>query len=347
MEDNRPRLVIADTDYSYLKPLEEEIIRRYAASARVHIITDPDYMEEFFQEHQDISLLMIDEDSYGDFLREHSIRRIYMMAYEFPSDQEYPSHVSVLLKDLPEEVILDRISEALFPSEEKVQTPVQETERKRTKIVSVYSPIGGSGKSMACIALARKLRKLDLKVLVISADPLQSLDALFDSGDHASPQLAEEMKNPTEDIYWTVLQNIGHAGFSYLLPFEKSLPSVGIGPAEISGVVSLLAEKKDFDVIILDIGTILEVDYVRLLTASDLMILITETNTIANRKMQRMLHEPDLLPKCPCILVANEYRSDGLHLSRDSIFGTIAPYGSCEEAMEDPVFYRIALKIGE
>jgi hypothetical protein len=77
------------------------------------------------------------------------------------------------------------------------------------------------------------------------------------------------------------------------------------------------------------------------------MILITETNTIANRKMQRMLHEPDLLPKCPCILVANEYRSDGLHLSRDSIFGTIAPYGSCEEAMEDPVFYRIALKIGE
>ena len=347
MQEDTPRLVIVETDYSDVKPWEEEIIRRYAGHVQVHIITDPDYVEEFFGEKQEIDLLMIDEDSYGDFLREHSIRKIFLLAYEFPSDQEYPSHVSVLLKDLPEEIILERIENSLFPKEEKKNAPEPEKERKRTRTVIVYSPIGGCGKSMACIALARKLKKLDQKVLVISADPLQSLDALLDGDAHASSRLAEEMKEPTEDLYWTILQNVGNEGISFLMPFERSLQSLGIGPEEIIRVVKVLEEKKDFDVIILDIGTILAAPYASLLTGSDLMVLITEANTVANRKMQRMLHEPDLLPKCACIIVANEYRSDGLHLSREGIFGTIAPYGTWEEALEDPVFYRIALKIGE
>ena len=82
-----------------------------------------------------------------------------------------------------------------------------------------------------------------------------------------------------------------------------------------------------------------------LMTKIDYLILLTETNQIANRKMQKLLGDPDFLPKCECFLVANEYRTDGMRIASESVFGVISPYANWEEAVEDPVFYQIALKV--
>ena len=109
----------------------------------------------------------------------------------------------------------------------------------------------------------------------------------------------------------------------------------------------ILKNKEDFDYIVMDIGTVLGPDGAELLGMASLMVMVTENNEISNRKMQKLLKNPDLLPRCECILLSNEYHSDGLRFSPDSIFGSLVPYSTWQEALDDPVFYRIALKITE
>ena len=77
------------------------------------------------------------------------------------------------------------------------------------------------------------------------------------------------------------------------------------------------------------------------------LVLLTEANVLANRKMQKLLKNSELLPKCQCMIVANEYQSDDTRILRDKVFGIISPYTSWEKALEDPVFYRLALALEE
>ena len=43
----------------------------------------------------------------------------------------------------------------------------------------------------------------------------------------------------------------------------------------------------------------------------------------------------------------HEFRTDGMRIGTESVFGVISPYPAWEDALEDPVFYQIALKVTE
>ncbi|MDO4621815.1 MAG: AAA family ATPase [Eubacteriales bacterium] len=346
MANKKLHIVIVDTDRDFVKGIEEAIIARYARTAEVQFITDPGYIGAYFSAPQSIDLLLVDESDYASIAGEHSILRTFLMVDEAGEEKQYPEDAAVVLKFLDVQEILDKMETALAV-EIEVPEDEQEKVKRDTKIVAVYSSIGGCGKSLSCVALARKLKMLDQKVLLVGCDAMQSISVFYPSNAYAGQELAEKLKNPDEDTYWTILQNIGFDEVSYVLPFEKSLKTMGIGFKEIDVLVDTLRENRDFDYIILDVGTDLTPEIAEDLSQVDSMILLTQTNEISNKKLQKLLKDPDLLPKCNCILVANEYCSDGLRISRDSIFGSISPYATWKEVLDDPIFYQIALSLVE
>lgn len=352
MEGKKPQLIIIDTASGFLKQYEEDIIRRYSVNAEVQVITDPGYVDAYFSTEQDPDLMLIDEASYGDGSQfaGHSIRKIYLLVPEVEMTKTYPDNVTVLVEYMPGEEIFEKIDMALWATE--VADPALSSEKetaapKQTKVVAVYSPIGGCGKSLVCVALARKLKMLDQKVLLIGCDDTQSLSVYLPGENYASPELAEKLIHPDEDTYWTILQNIKTDVVSYLLPFEKSLGTMHIGLNEFDVLIRTLEEKQDFDFIVLDIGTNLSLEMTERLNKLKALVLLTEANVLANRKMQKLLKNSELLPKCQCMIVANEYQSDDTRILRDKVFGIISPYTSWEKALEDPVFYRLALALEE
>ena len=357
----RLHMVIMDTSYSWLRAIEENLILEFSDMVSIQVITDPGYRETFFHTPRVIDLLVTDEASYGSYLGEHAVSRIILMqAGEADADgtasgeQDSMSgsapqaaaagNLTVLKTSCPPEELLDQIRTVLNAAEER---SIPGEQPKTTKTVVIYSPLGGSGKSLVAYALGRKLKKLDQKVLLICCDSMQSLSVYYPTERTCGETLADNLRNPGEDTYWTILQNIEQEEISYLLPFEKAPHTLGIGAKEYRTLVGILKEKKDFDFLILDIGTELDAESAELMALADEMVLITEPNELASGKMQRLQKNAELLPGCEYILIANEIRSDGLRLSRDSLFGTIAPYQDWEEALEDPVFYRIALKLIE
>ena len=345
-ENQRYQLVIVDTEDQFFSHLEEEVIRRYADQLTVQIITRAEYAEEFFAEPQTIDVLVTDKLFYHEDLKNHQIGHILLLADEVEMGDEFPEDVQVLMKYVPAEEVFQRIDEAL-QDVDVLEREETEEQGHNTRVITVYSPIGGCGKSLVAYALAKKLKKLDQKVLLVGCDPTQSIGVYYPGDNYAKEELAESLIQPGENTYWTILQNVEQDDISYLLPFEKNLPTLEIGTAQWEVLLTVLQGKRDFDFIIMDMGNILDRETSSLMNRSDFMILLTETNRIANRKMQKLLQDSELLPPCECFLIANEYRSDGMRIAAESVFGTIAPYPTWEEVLEDPVFYQIALRVTE
>ena len=345
MEEKLLQLVIIDTENSFLKHTEEEIIRRYADKVNVQFLTEKAYAEEYFAEERQIDVLVVAGKDYTDELQKQKIGRILLMKEEIGAEEVYPDNVEVLLEFLPAEEFFRRLEEAFTGGSGSDSEEMPEEPPHNVRVIAVYSPIGGCGKSLVSYALAKKLKKLDQKVLLVGCDPAQSINVYYPQGSFAKEELAEKLREPGEDTYWTILQNIEQEDISYLLPFEKNLPGLDVGMEEWEVLLSILKEKKDFDWIVLDVGSLLDSKLASLMEKIDYLILLTETNQIANLKMQKLLRDPDLLPKCECFLVANEYRTDGMRIASESVFGVISPYPGWEEALEDPVFYQIALKV--
>ena len=343
---NKHNLVIIDTDYEYVKSIEEDLIRRYADSVDVQILTDQAYIDEYFSEKREIDVLIIDQNNYGDYLSEHAIRQTFLMIPEIALDQEIPANVRPMVKYLPKEELFRAVSDtfARFDSEGSLD-PGRET--RVTHVIAVFSPIGGCGKSLVSIGLARKLTKLDKKVLLVGCDDVQSFAAYYDVRDFAEDRLAKKLRDPDEDTYWIVMQNIGSDEFHYLKPFSRVPHALGVGRAQWGPFIAMMREKKDYDYIVLDIGSRVDEASRELMDRADVVVMITEPNVMATRKMLRISGDADMLPSKKCYIISNQYHSDGLRFSEDTIFDQLNAYVSWKSALEDPMFYRLALNIIE
>ena len=351
MEQER-RLLVIDSDYGYIRQLESEMIRRFGSRVRIHIITDLAYLENYFCTPRKTDMVVADSALYDAYLQQQEIRHILLLR-QGPEREDavdnavdHPAEgVRILEKEGPAERIFDQLEAWLAEEEPKPQERPIPQEKPETRVIGVYSPIGGCGKSLVALALGRKLRKLDQTVLVVGCDSLQSFAAFLPTERYADDSLADKLKQPDEDTYWTVLQNIDQDEVSYLLPFEKIMPSLGIGTEELKTLLQLLREKKDFSYVILDLGTCLNEQTLALMEESDAYILLAEASEISNKKLKRLQNNLSLLPNKQCFLISNQYHADGRYGAGKNFFGQLARYGSREEAMEDPVFYRLALEL--
>lgn len=340
-------IVIADPDIEYIKSYEEDLVTQFCDRASIQIITEAEYLENYFRLHRDIDVLLIAREFYGTYLKEHNISHMMLINEKKNVESGNGNSQFNILKYRPKEEILSFVENGLSSEKEQIEfSELEVTEEKaKTKVISVYSPIGGSGKSLVSIALAKKLKKLGENVLVIGCDDLQSFGIFLDTRENADPELALRLQEISEDTYWSVLKNIYMGEVACLLPFEKPLSALGIYSEQLFDLINLLKEKKDFSYIVLDIGSGFNKEVQTLISISDICVFIAESKMSSCRMMEKFMMNMDLLSIQKSYTIANQFRTEGFRLENENLFGSFAKYDSVDEAMEDPVFYRLALEI--
>ena len=340
-------IVIADPDIEYIKSYEEDLVIRFRDRATIQIITEAEYLENYFRLHRDIDVLLIAMEFYGTYLKEHNISHMMIVNEKKSVDSETENASFNVMSYRSKEELFDFVENGLSSESEQIEFSEIEfkKEKAQVKVVSVYSPAGGSGKSLASIAIAKKLKKLGETVLVIGCDDMQSFGVFLDTRENADPELALRLQEISEDTYWSVLKNIYMGDIAYLLPFEKPLSALGIGSEQLFDLINLLKEKKDFSYIVLDLGSALNKEVQTLMSISDICVFIAESKMSSCRMMEKFMMNMELVSVQKAYTIANQYRTEGFRLENDNLFGSFAGYETAEEAMEDPVFYRLALEI--
>ena len=340
------QLVLADPDQEYIRQYEEDLIREFGSRAQIQIITTPTYLANYFRVHRVIDILVIAREFYDTFVKEHDIAHMIVLDREITFEEDDGIEKTVLQKFTTKEELFAFIENSL--KDAPLEQPFFDKKDEKTpKIISVYSPIGGSGKSLVAYAIGKKMKKLEETAVLVGCDDLQSIGIYLENRQHADESLAASLKAPNEDTYWEILKNISQEEVPCVLPFEKPLSVLGIQTQQIVTLVSLLKEKGDFSNIILDLGCDMNETNRTLVQMSDICILITEPNICACRKLEKLVMNQDLFPVKASITIANQMRSDGIRLNPETLFGSFSGYDNIEEAMEDPLFYRIVLEIIE
>ena len=87
----KPRIIIADTDISYIIPLQLKFVEEFFEKIDIEIVTDKAYYEQLFATPQKADILIVSEELYDSSLQRHNIGNIFLMTEQYEDCLLYTS----------------------------------------------------------------------------------------------------------------------------------------------------------------------------------------------------------------------------------------------------------------
>lgn len=159
------------------------------------------------------------------------------------------------------------------------------------KIISVYSPVGGSGKTLSAFAVALFYARAGKKTLLLSAEEISSLPAVFSEGSGSGSNIDLINAAGKEDTSLSLkLQGIvrnGPDGLFYVDGFEKVVDYSAVSKDEWKKLLDGLVKCGLYDIIIFDMGSAVDDTARTLFENSEIIIVINRPGTTASEKIRR------------------------------------------------------------
>lgn len=272
----KPRMILADTNLSFLTHLMQEFLKEYFEKVELEVITDRAYFEELFSKPQQAALLVVSENLYDSSLLRHNIGRTFVLTETNRGEESEGDRAFAVYKyTSPREVYLEIIGKsgnALVGSG---------AARSGSQLVVVTSAAGGVGKTTLAMGLCAALTKSYKKALYINADRLQSFQYLLENPSplNISGLYAKLGASDAKAAYSLVRSGIRNQGFAYLPPFKSALMSLGM-PYGIFQKLALGAkESGEYDFVVVDADSCFDEDKALLMSKADKVVLVTDQST--------------------------------------------------------------------
>lgn len=296
----RYRLIMVDEDISYLSKVELMLLREYSEEIDLELITDPDYLDRLFQTPQQIDILVIHEDFWKDSYRKQSLRHVFFLTeteagnntlpgitniYKYSSVQNVVRTINVVLKHL-----------------------VQGSENKlEKKIVMVYSPQGGSGKTTIALGAAKALTNLGNRVLYINTESIQ-IPAFPENLERwADRSLIQQLSSGrfSKDV---LDNNIVRGEVDCMMPFQYSLVGNGLKDMNYLALIQTAKEILPYDFIIVDTASEFNDFKAQMMSVANQVIIPCLQDEQSASKIDALLRNINASDKNKYIFVCNKYR---------------------------------------
>lgn len=220
----RPRIILADTDSSYLMSIQLKFIEEFYEKIDLEIITDRQYFDSLFVSPQKAEILIVSENLYDNTLQKHNIAKVFVMTEQDEEEGTDDLNIDKIYKYTSIKEIFNEIvgkSEAVLN--------IDNSGKKDPQIIVVTSAAGGVGKTTIAMGLSACLAKDYRKVLYMNCDHLQGYLLLVKNQTVISNnEIYAKMIRNKGIIYNDIKHVIRNEIFSYLPPFKASLMSLGI-----------------------------------------------------------------------------------------------------------------------
>ena len=318
------RIVIVCLDDEYVQSLEYKLTEAFGADNRVEFITDYEYFREFFGGFQEIDLLLIQEELHREAMVGQNPKEVYLLTEDEDTaglkkgGQKYIYKYSSIRKmmDTMDAHYLDRQGAK---------------GQENTKLVSVYSVNGGSGKTTASLGIATALAADGFKVLYMNTECFQDYRLLLGDRDVMPNEIGYRYALDSERFFQEMSAYIKQDGFEYFPPFIKPLASYQITPEAIFKQVEAICKQKKYDYLILELSPEMNQKKMEILQKSDRLVLVTLQSAHAVEKLQLLTDELTELSG-QCVLLCNHFDSEKEDHLKES--GAAKRYAISEYVME-------------
>jgi len=299
---HRAQIYLIDLDERYLTPLEHKLAQVVQDKADINVITDREFLTRYFSVPRNIDLLIISEDLLDNTFARHEISYIFVLTEQESTQVEtsgnltinhlykYTSMKEIFLK------ISSAISELIFTGDEQ---------RQRTKVITVYSPIGGIGKTTISFALCNELSKLNQNVLYVGTDGTQSFGYFYDNDTYLA--IEKQMINKYEYISEAAKPFIIHENFDIMPPFFRVLSSLGICEEQYIFLIRSMKQSGSYDFIVVDTDCAFTKEKSSMLASSDYVLFVCGQDMLSIHKLDCLLSSIDCSDSSKFIFVCNKY----------------------------------------
>ncbi len=274
---DKPRIIVADLDVSYLIPLQASFAAEYGDKIRLELITDERYFADLFSKPQQAEMLIVSEDLYDKTLEKHQLGRLFILTEKQLDKIETEGSSDYVYKYTN---IRDVFLEITRKSWKLIDKNIHQS--KGSQIVAVYSAAGGTGKTTIAVGLAAYLGDSGYRVLYINADRLQHFQWILDDQTSIQGQeIYRILTNPPAEVFREIRYAVRKEVFDYLPPFKAPLTALGI-PYDVFRKIATDAKlTQEYDYIILDTDSVFDEEKTRILGVADKVVIVTAQSASA------------------------------------------------------------------
>ena len=268
----KPRIIIADTDISYIIPLQLKFVEDFFEKVELEIITEEDYFETLFSTPQRADILIVSEELYSQAMQRHNISHIFVINEQYEEEQTADLNVNHIFKYTSIKEIFNEIT-----GKSADVLKIEKNGKQETQVVLFYSASGGTGKTTAAMGVSASLTKNYKRVLYINASRLQVFQHMLEN--HSAITAADvyaKLAAATDNIYLDIKHVIRKELFSYIPPFKAALMSLGLNYSIFEKIIISAKKSGEYDFIIVDADVSFDEDKATLLNISDKVVVVTK-----------------------------------------------------------------------
>lgn len=268
----KPRIIIADTDISYIIPLQLKFVEDFFEKVDLEIVTDNEYFETLFSTPQRADILIVSEKLYSQAMQRHNISHIFVMNEQYEEEQTADLNINHIFKYTSIKEIFNEIT-----GKSADVLKIEKNGKQETQVVLFYSASGGTGKTTVAMGVSASLTKNYKRVLYISAARLQVFHHMLEN--HSAITAADvyaKLAAANDNIYSDIKHVIRKELFSYLPPFKAALMSLGLNYSVFEKIIVSAKKSGDYDFIIVDADVSFDEDKAALLNIADRVVVVTK-----------------------------------------------------------------------
>ena len=268
----KPRIIIADTDISYIIPLQLKFVEDFFEKVDLEIVTDNKFFETLFSTPQRADILIVSEELYSLAIQRHNISHIFVMNEQYEEEQTADLNVNHIFKYTSIKEIFNEIT-----GKSADVLKIEKNGKQETQVVLFYSASGGTGKTTVAMGVSASLTKNYKRVLYVNAARLQVFQHMLEN--HSAITASDvygKLAAANDNIYSDIKHVIRKELFSYLPPFKAALMSLGLNYSVYEKIIVSAKKSGDYDFIIVDADVSFDEDKAALLNVADKVVMVTK-----------------------------------------------------------------------
>jgi len=302
----KPLVVIVEKEREDWIPLQISMAEALMDIADIEIITDSEYMEEYFTTPRTMDVLVIEESMYSEKLSMHTIGKTFVLVEDMGDGDEPVYRMPNASRDV---ICLFRYCNIstlvgyIIPIEWKKKQGKQ----KEPQIIAVISPAGGTGTTTVAMGLSACMKQNLKSALYLNMQNYQNFQFYLENKSCLPIEACTYLKVSDARIYEKMKPFMLKDDFLYLPPLRTTRESAGISIQGYMELARAAQKSGDFDFIIVEIGNELTSEVLKFLKYANKVYVVVTQDAYSTMKLDVMKYNINCSDKDKYIFVCNHF----------------------------------------
>lgn len=283
-------MAIVDADDRYIKGVSNYFNNNYSEKFTISCFSSEEYIVEFIESGKKIDILLINKEMYSDQVKKYNAKATIILSDS--KDQGDCDGIPIINKYTPGASLYDIIIKAYASQSPELLDKI--SNNSDSKIITVYSPIGGVGKTTLAINLAKALVEKGSEVLYLNLEDVQSTMLYFESNNEKSFSdfiySVKQRKKTIKSDFIDFSSKDDNTGVYFFKPTDSILDIEDIDKEDMKCLLENIIGLKMFNYIIIDTSAKYNSQYRVLLNSSDEIIFPFCKDNTSNVKLELFLN---------------------------------------------------------